>query len=313
MYDERREEGISVVIPTRGRPHLVLRAVRSALDQTLSPIEVVLIVDGPDDVTVDALRRVGDPRLKILELPDNVGPSDARNAGVAEARGTWIAFLDDDDEWLPRKLEVQIRAAKLSRYVSPIVTSRFIARTPNGEFVWPKRLLKPSEPVSEYLMVRKGLFLGETWIGGPTILARAELLRRVPFKSGLRVHEDWDWVLRASKTEGVGIEFVPDPLTICYIQEGRESASASQGWRSSLAWIQASRDLVTPRAYVSFVAAVVGSAAARRGEWRAFLPILREILGSGRPRLMDLLLFTGMWIVPQGVRRRIRAFLARRR
>jgi len=304
---------VSVVIPTRGRPRLVERAVRSALAQTLDPAEILVIVDGPDAASVEALGRISDPRLRIVTLEESVGPANARNAGVEASGGRWVAFLDDDDEWLPRKLEVQLAAANRSRHPRPIVISRFVARTSRGEAVWPRRVPAPSEPLSEYLMVRRGLFLGETWIGTPMILARTELLREVPFKNGMQVHEDWDWVLRASRVEGVGIEFVSEALTVCRIHADPSSASVTHGWRSSLAWIRASRDLVTPRAYAGFIATVVSPAAARQGAWASFLPLLREMLNPGRPKPIDLLLFAGMWLVPHGVRRQLRPLLVKKR
>ena len=94
---------VSAVIPTRGRPELLRRAVRSALAQTLRDIEVVVVIDGPDPVTHGVLQELAqqDSRLRVLALPSSVGGSDARNRGVDAAAGEWIAFLDDDDEWLP--------------------------------------------------------------------------------------------------------------------------------------------------------------------------------------------------------------------
>jgi glycosyltransferase involved in cell wall biosynthesis len=302
---------VSVVIPTRNRPQLVTRAVKSALSQTYNPIEVIVVVDGPDEVTVRALSQVDDARLRTVALPTNVGPADARNVGVDEARGPWIAFLDDDDEWLPQKLEIQTRALTRSSYTFPIVTCRFFARTPKGEFLWPRRA--PTEPLSDYLMTRSGLLLGEGWIGTPMLLMKKELLQKVPFTTGLWVHEDWDWLLRANILDDVGIEFVPEPLLVCYLEERRKSASTGDAWRRSLHWIQENRHLVTRRAYAGFITTVVSPVAAREGDWNAFWPLLRDTVRYGKPQPIDFLLYVGMWLVPQQVRRSVRALLARSR
>src|ERR1041385_5815082 len=96
---------VSAVIPTVGRPGLLPRAVRSALGQTVDDLEVIVVIDGPDDATRDALTAIDDPRLRVVQLPENVGLSSALNAGIREASGRWVALLDDDDEWFPRKLE----------------------------------------------------------------------------------------------------------------------------------------------------------------------------------------------------------------
>ncbi len=108
---------VSAVIPTRGRPELLRRAVRSALAQTLREIEVVVVIDGEDSATKRALQELAheDGRVRVVALATSVGGSDARNRGVDAASGEWIAFLDDDDEWLPGKLQAQIDAMKARR------------------------------------------------------------------------------------------------------------------------------------------------------------------------------------------------------
>src|SRR5271169_1967794 len=102
---------ISVVIPTLRRPKLVLRALASALNQTYEQIEVIVVIDGPDEDTIDVLRRVNDPRLRVIVNPRSLTAAGARNVGVDHAKGEWIAFLDDDGEWLPGKIEKQIAFA----------------------------------------------------------------------------------------------------------------------------------------------------------------------------------------------------------
>src|SRR4051794_39355991 len=99
---------VSVVIPTRGRPDLVTRAIQSALSQTRPPHEIVVVIDGPDQDTLRAIADLRESRVRVLELPTNGGASAARNAGIRASVSDLIAFLDDDDEWLPTKLEVQV-------------------------------------------------------------------------------------------------------------------------------------------------------------------------------------------------------------
>src|SRR6201986_1976544 len=111
---------------------MVERAVRSALAQTLRRIEVIVVIDGEDRVTELTLAAIArhDLRLKVLPLSARVGGSDARNRGVEVATGEWIAFLDDDDEWLVGKLEAQLDAVVQSRAPVVIGTCKMIARTP---------------------------------------------------------------------------------------------------------------------------------------------------------------------------------------
>ena len=110
---------ISVVIPTYQRVESCRRAVSSALEQDLPALEVLVCDDGSTDGTQDALERWAreEPRLHYLRLPRNFGaPAAARNLGTQSARGEWLAFLDDDDRWLPSKLRIQSQAISSGHY-----------------------------------------------------------------------------------------------------------------------------------------------------------------------------------------------------
>jgi glycosyltransferase involved in cell wall biosynthesis len=304
-------ELVSVIIPSLNRPQLVSQAVKSALAQTMELIEVIVVIDGPDQDTVDALKLIADPRLIVMELPINIGPAGARNTGIKAATGTWIAFLDDDDEWLPLKLERQLEVAHRSIYGSPIVSSRFIAHTSNGDFIWPTRLPMAKASIPEYLFIRESLFLGEAFIVTPTILAKKELLEKIPFSQNLPRHEDLDWLVRASQESNVGLEFVSEPMAIVNMMysKKRQSLSNVNDWKYSLNWIRSVRELISPQAYAGFMIAVVGPTASTEGDWQAVLPILWETLSLGKPRVFDVFLYMLMWIVPQDLRQKLRFLL----
>jgi glycosyltransferase involved in cell wall biosynthesis len=122
---------VSVIIPTLHRPILLVRALESVFRQTVRELEVIVVVDGPDPDTVATLQIIGDSRLRIIENAQSLTAAGARNVGMEHAKGKWIAFLDDDDEWLPEKLAKQLAYAAdrgpalitcLSRIVSPTET-----------------------------------------------------------------------------------------------------------------------------------------------------------------------------------------------
>jgi glycosyltransferase involved in cell wall biosynthesis len=106
---------ISVVIATWNRSAALERAVRSALSQSHPPLEVLVCDDGSTDDTEQVVRSMGDSR--VLWLPgERAGrPAVPRNRGIRNSRGEWLAFLDDDDVWLPEKLEMQLLEAKRRR------------------------------------------------------------------------------------------------------------------------------------------------------------------------------------------------------
>ncbi len=97
---------VSVVIPTYNRAQMVSEAVRSVLEQTFGDLEVIVVDDGSTDGTREALKPHAD-KIRYLRQ-ENSGVSAARNRGIAEARGSLIAFLDSDDLWLPAKLKNQV-------------------------------------------------------------------------------------------------------------------------------------------------------------------------------------------------------------
>ena len=145
-----------------------------------------------------------------------------------------------------------------------------------------------------------------------TILTKRELLQAVPFKLGLRKYQDPDWALRASNFPGVGVEFATKALTIWYIEENRKTITSTNDWQNSLDWVRENRHLLTPQAYASFILTAVSSEASLQRDWSAFLPLLREAARLGRPTLIPLLLYMGIWFIPQSTRRSIRALLQRR-
>jgi glycosyltransferase involved in cell wall biosynthesis len=102
---------VSAIVSTYQRPDECERAVRSALAQDPAPLEVLVCDDGSADGTAERFRdwERRDPRVRYIRVEPNRGtPSPARNAGALAARGEWLAFLDDDDEWLPGKLAAQL-------------------------------------------------------------------------------------------------------------------------------------------------------------------------------------------------------------
>ena len=295
---------VSVVIPTFERPALVLQAVKSVLAQTLSDLEIVVVIDGGDPATVVALNSLSAPQLRVLTFEKRMGGSSARNEGVSIARGEWIAFLDDDDLWLPEKLESQFEIARTSKCSDPIVSCKVIARTPGGEVVWPRKL--PTEPLSEYLLARDSWTQGEGLLQTSTLLTTRRLLQRVRFQEGLRRHQDWDWLLRAACQPGTKIEFVNEPLAVWNLTESSGGVSRKLDWEASLDWIRDRRELVTRRAYAGFIATQISSQAARQRHWKAFFPLLTEMLQIGRPKAIDMFLLLGMWLVPCSLRERLR-------
>lgn len=294
---------VSVVVPTRGRPELLAKAVASALAQDFSSFEVIVVIDGDDGVSRAALDEVEDARLKVIDLAVNVGGAEARNVGVRAARGEWVAFLDDDDEWLPHKLSRQMVAARRSNAAWPVVSSRLIARTAEYEAVRPLREYVASRQASEYLFCRASLKDGPYAMQTSTLMTPRELMLAVPFRCGLKRHQDWDWVLRAQRVLGAEFTVVDEPLVIYRTEDGRTSVGRAQDWEFSLKWGREMRTYFSARAYAWFVATECASRAAKsRAGFAVFAEIVREFLLEGRPTAGSALMLAGYLGLPQSWR-----------
>ncbi|WP_424950465.1 glycosyltransferase family 2 protein [Deinococcus sp.] len=310
---------VSVVIPTYQRPDLLMtRSLPSALGQWYERLEVVVVVDGPDAVTEQALTDLAarDLRVRPVFLPRNMGGSDARNAGVQAARGEWIAFLDDDDEWLPHNLEQHLEAVAQRvngerRWLVSVCGS--LTRTPDGDLANPQRLPDAHEPLGDYILARRTFRERECSFMTSAIFCSRELLLAHPFRSGLPRHQDWDWVLRIAATSEVSFRFSQEIATIWYHGEARRQISNSLNWSQSLAWIQICRQqhLVTDKAMVGFLNRSVADYARRSGDYHA-LPILVKMMVAAHARPFEWLYFIAIWTTPTFLRAWIRRFRAQR-
>jgi glycosyltransferase involved in cell wall biosynthesis len=298
LIEDAMGQLISAVIPTRNRPELVCRAVRSALSQTYLDLEVVVVVDGPDPATVAILEALHEPRLQIVALPENVGGCEARNIGVRKARGCWIAFLDDDDEWEPTKTEKQIALTKGERDNRLVVTCRVKVRFDDLDYVIPAPLPQENEPISEYLFGRPTNVLLTS-----SYLCLKQVLLDVPWGKGLSGIQDMDWILRVLTGKGVRLKVVNEPLTI-YWKHANSSVSKALDWRAMFQWGQANRALLSPRAYSYFLARIcVNLAVQQRAGLSDLLKLFREFFIAGRPTGRSILLLVGYTVVPSRYRR----------
>jgi len=301
-------ELVSVVIPTHGRPQWVVCAVESALRQSYASLEVIVVVDGPDPQTVCLLESIQDRRLRWIVLEENAGGSKARNAGVQAARGEWVAFLDDDDQWLTEKLKMQMAAAVAMDVPCPIVSSRLLAHSPGGDKILPRRLYMPGENMADYLFCRRGFSYGDGMLQTSTLLTKRSLLLDVLFLKGLKCHQDWDWLLRVAIRRDVEIVMLPDALVEMRVAGTGESVSQAADWKSSLAWAKLARPRMSARAYSFFIATECVPRARKYGAGPGVqMRLLWECLWNGRPGWKQMVLFFLFGMAPPSVRRGMRS------
>ncbi len=115
---------VTVVIPTYNRPQLVLRAVRSVLNQTFRDFEVIVMDDSRNEDTANAMKSIGDPRVRYVHNPVRLDFCENKNTGVkkADPSSAYIAFLDDDDEYLPGFLERAVGVLESDKEIFAVTT-----------------------------------------------------------------------------------------------------------------------------------------------------------------------------------------------
>jgi glycosyltransferase involved in cell wall biosynthesis len=189
-----QETLISVVIPTYKRAHIVKYAIDSARAQTHKNIEVLVVDDGSPDDTESVVRSIPDERIRYIRHEQNKGLPGARNTGIRVARGEYVAFLDDDDQWRRDKLEVQLKAVgDFDAVLSTAVVDGM-----------PLRVHRRSSISLDDL--RRGSF------DPSSLLAKTQVLREVLFDESLRQGEDWDAFIRIAQRFSIG--WVPQPLLL---------------------------------------------------------------------------------------------------
>jgi glycosyltransferase involved in cell wall biosynthesis len=181
---------VSVVIPTHNRAHYITEAIDSVLAQTYPYYEIIVIDDGSTDNTREVLRGYGD-RVRYFHQ-DGRGQAHARNRAVSEARGKYIAMLDDDDVWLPNKLELQVATLEQDDGVGFVGTDMYITDA-SGNIIdrWGK---PPSVPETFESLFEENI------LGAPSVMIRKRLIEEVGgFDESLRTTDDYDLWLRLAR------------------------------------------------------------------------------------------------------------------
>jgi len=234
---------VSVVIPTYNRAGLIERAVDSVLTQNYSQLEVIVVDDGSQDNTADRMmKRYGkDSRVRFFRIP-NSGVCGARNRGLKEVRGEYIAMLDSDDYWLPGKLALQLEVLEANRDLalvwtdmdaidtgSKIVSERYL-RTMYGTYQhFPRPLdlfeseFRTKDNIPYYIGHISGALVIGNLVHTSTVVARTEsIFKAGEYDQSVHPSEDQDYYYRVSLTGPVALI---DAVTIHYQIGAADAAS----------------------------------------------------------------------------------------
>jgi glycosyltransferase involved in cell wall biosynthesis len=209
---------VSVVIATYNRAPFLRPAIHSVLNQTFEDFELIVVDDGSQDNTAEVVNGFRDNRLRYIPHTVNKGGGAARNTGILNSAGEYIAFLDDDDAWLPEKLEKQVALLDRSpRTVGGVYTGTFNVHKASGRIV------------SQRLPSKRGhIFqdmLTHNWVRTTTtVVVRKECFDKVGlFDETLTSSQDYDmWIRIAKEYE---FECIAEPLAKYYVHDTRISTN----------------------------------------------------------------------------------------
>lgn len=277
---------ISVVIPSTGRPTLS-QAITSVRSQDFDGVvEVVVVFDlDPKKTDPEVVQLAADADVVAFTGGQRKGGF-ARNLGVKRSEGEWIAFLDDDDVWLPSKISQQLQLAEseASHGRRPIVGCRVeqvSQGTGSSEVVSgiPANLITAGERIEEYLFVKRRPGAKRASFFTSTVLAARSICEEVPWDETLVRHQDWDWLVRASKAETVSVIQAKDVLVSIHLGS-QGSISAGADWVSSLAWADRLLRPLGARVYVDFITAQTLRYAFQKRDIKGVQLVLTRVLRS---------------------------------
>lgn len=191
---------VSVVIATHDRAAWLAEAVASVRAQTFSDWELIVVDDGSTDGTGAFLAALDEPRLRVLRREHSGNPARVRNAGLAMARGTHVALLDDDDRWAPDKLASQLPALRQSGCRWSHTAFRRLDEAMRAE------VATRAQPGPRSGWILEALLRFETAIALPTVIAQRALLAEVAgFDETFRRYEDYELWFRLAARSAVHV------------------------------------------------------------------------------------------------------------
>ena len=266
----------SVIVPCYNRADTIWATLDSVRAQTFVDFECIVVDDGSADgeALSAVVRGMNDSRFRYLRR-ENGGGGAARNTGIAAANGSFIAFLDSDDLFLPEKLAVFSKVVSddpLRAWYAPT----YVDRGGDKRWIRPDRGIRLNEDMGEYL------FVFNQFIQTSTIVVSTRLARELQFDPSLRKGQDLDLCVRWAAA-GVRFEMLPQPQTVWVDVSEASRTSRHRGWEAPSRWLEHSRPLLTERAYVGYRATVLAYYLAAEKPILAFRHLLNGWLSAKIP------------------------------
>jgi len=191
-----RRPRISVIVTAYNRVAMVGDAIASVLRQTMADFELIVVDDGSTDRTVEIVKAIDDPRIRLIVHEWNRGVQHARNSGLEAARGEYVAWLDSDDLARPRRLEIEADYLDAHPEIAMIGSAAGTIRAGGGRSRLPRARASCHEQIAAMLLFRSALLQS-------SLMGRADILKQYPYRSDFPVCEDLDQFIRLARDHRV--------------------------------------------------------------------------------------------------------------
>jgi glycosyltransferase involved in cell wall biosynthesis len=298
---------VSVIIPTHNRAEMLNRAVNSVLTQTMKDFELIVVSDGSTDNTQEVMEKIKDQRVCFLKRESEKGAAAARNTGIQASRGKYVAFLDDDDEWLPTKLERQILVIQNAQREVGLVY-HWMEYTRDG------CVLETRKPTLRGYIFPEMLDK-QAITNSSTLLIKRKVLDIVHgFDERLWRGNDADFIQRITKH--FHVDYVPEVLCKVYVgHNDRISINNKQGMRNNLVrlkiWLEKfESDFAKYPEKKAKILLGIARIHMKLGEIKNAFPFVKEAI-QACPRMRDKI--TIFWELSCGIGRHAKKLLNERR
>ena len=280
---------VSVVIPTVGRASLSA-AIASVQAQTTGPCEVIVVFDGPPGEAPEASTWGDAGPCRVLTTGGSAGVAAARNLGLRAARGSFIAFLDDDDAWLPHHLQTTVGYLNAHPDVDVVATSALL-RGAGHERSTPRQVYRAGRLI-DFMFGSDVWRARERRIPTPTLVFRSQLAD-LPMDEQMPVMEDTWWLLMA-EARGHKVRQLDTVSVVVNFEQRRDD----QRWLAGggALWLQRLRSL-NQDAYVNYLVGTLMRTSARRGDAPATRDLARLVRSSAGWGSFRVRLLTGAFMV----------------
>lgn len=263
---------VTAIIPTTGRPS-VRRAVASVLRQN-AEVHPLVVLDDPD-ASGRVKAKLEGLSCSLVTTTGRVGGASARNLGAQFAETEYVAFLDDDDEWLTEKTAVQLPHAS----ADTVASSRAMLVGSSSRIV-PERLYEPSsESLADYVLDRSTVKLRQRFMQTSTLMCTREAVIEVPWAEQLTRHQDWDWLIRL---DAAGLSVLQRPEVLVRVAQGSVgSISKRPDWKASMEWLRTLENDVSGRPAADFMASIVARGAFESRAWTSGVRAMADSVRQG--------------------------------